>query len=321
MKIATTIGSGAVGRRIALRRPPWQSARTWLSRCKRRVKWGWKFLRIPHRGFLRFRCNICGTKTSFPREQLSRELWSCFYCGSNVRWRSVIHALSTELFGTSLPIPDFPNRPHLAGIGLSDWEGYATRLAEKFDYTNTYYHKEPFLDITSADASHYGRYDFIIASDVFEHISPPISRAFENARRLLKPDGIMIFTVPYIEGETKEHFPDLHQFSVHKKGDTWILLNETSDGRKQEFTNVTFHGGPGTVVEMRLFGKEALRRNIQEAGFASVRLYDAEYLQDGIRWVPYLAEDAPYHPLIYGLDTPPWTLRNFPEPRASGRSD
>jgi SAM-dependent methyltransferase len=305
-----TTGPTAIGRRVILRLVPWGSARRGLSHCRRRIEWGFKYLKGPRSNFDRFRCNVCGKKTSFPREQLSRELWSCPCCGSSVRFRSVIHALSTELFGTSLAIPDFPNRPDLAGIGLSDWYGYATRLSKKLSYTNTYYHQEPFLDITSVDSSQFGRYDFIISSDVFEHIAPPISRAFENARRLLKPDGVMILTVPYVGGQTKEHFPDLHQFSIQKKNDVWTVLNETADGRKQEFTEVTFHGGPGTVIEMRLFGRDALLQNAQDAGFRAVKIYDAEYPEEGIRWAPYIAEKAPYRPLIYGLDTPPWALRS-----------
>ena len=115
-----------------------------------------------------------------------------------------------------LAIPDFPNRPDLVGLGLSDWEGYAMGLAKKFAYTNSYFHQDPYLDITSIDPSHVGRYDFIISSDVFEHISPPISKAFENARGLLKPNGVMIFTVTNIGGETKEHFPELHRYFFGK---------------------------------------------------------------------------------------------------------
>jgi SAM-dependent methyltransferase len=214
-----------------------------------------------------------------------------------------------ELFGRSLAIPDFPHRPELTGIGLSDWEGYASQLTGKLGYTNTYYHQQPFCDITSPDPSLFGRYDFLISTDVFEHIAPPISKAFENARRLLKPNGVMIFTVPYVEGKTHEHFPELHQYSLEKREHEWVVINQTADGRTQEFTEVTFHGGPGTVIEMRLFGKESLLSNVGDAGFGAVEIYSEENLAAGIRWLPYVAEQAPYRPLIYGLDTPPWALR------------
>ena len=226
-----------------------------------------------------------------------------------MRWRSIIHALSNELFGESLALPDFPRRPDIVGIGLSDWKGYAIPLAEKLSYINTYYHQEPLLDLTSVREEQYGQYDFIISSDVFEHIAPPIGKAFENARLLLKPNGVMIFTVPYVAGTTTEHFPDLYEYSLQQADGEWKLLNQTRDGKTQEFTRLTFHGGPGSVVEMRLWGKESLVSDVHDAGFESVRIYEEENSEYGIIWLPYDATEAPYRPLIYGLDTPPWALR------------
>ncbi len=52
----------------------------------------------------------------------------------------------------------------------------------------------------------------------------------------------------------------------------WILHNRTTDGRTQEYSDLTFHGGPGTVIEMRLFGKESLLKDVHNAGFESVRI-------------------------------------------------
>jgi SAM-dependent methyltransferase len=235
-------------------------------------------------------------------------MWSCRHCGSTVRWRSVIHALSMELFGTSLVLSDFPHRPDLVGIGLSDWDGYAKRLASRLNYTNTFFHQAPLLDITSVSMDHDGRYDFIISSDVFEHICQPVSRAFENAHRLLKPGGVMIFTVPYVDGQTREHFPDICQFSVEHEGVAWVVIGKTAEGNVKRFREPTFHGGPGTVVECRLFGKDSLLEDFRAAGFDTVRLHADACQKFGIVWNPYVAEDAPYRPLIYGLDTPPWAL-------------
>jgi 2-polyprenyl-3-methyl-5-hydroxy-6-metoxy-1,4-benzoquinol methylase len=192
---------------------------------------------------------------------------------------------------------------------MSDWAGYANRLEAKLNYVNTYYHKEPLLDITSADPSASHRYDFVIATEVFEHISQPISRAFENVYRLLKPGGVFIFSVPYIEGETDEHFPDLWKFSIHQEDGSWILLNETADGRSQRYDKLTFHGGPGTTVEMRLFGKASLIRNFTDAQFTAIHINKEEIPHWGIVWNKYVPEDAPYRPLIYGLDTPPLSAR------------
>ena len=217
-----------------------------------------------------------------------------------------------ELFGKSLVISDFPARPDLTGIGLSDWEGYAARLTAKLNYTNTYYHQEPLMDITNI--GHVPQeYDFLISTEVFEHICPPISVAFENARKLLKPGGFMIFTVPYIQGKTAEHFPDVRKFSVQQEGDAWTLIGTAADGTIKKFTNLTFHGGPGTVVEFRLFGQDDLLRDCNAAGFHDVRIHSETVLEFGIVWNPYIAEDAPYRPLIHGLDTPPWVLFSDPK--------
>jgi SAM-dependent methyltransferase len=288
--------------------PLWLPVRAQLAYRKRRAISWLKQLQTPESDLVRFQCNICGNRTSFPLKELRRDIWSCCFCGSTVRWRSIIHALSMELFGASLIIAEFPSRPDLVGIGLSDWEGYAKPLAEKLDYTNTFFHQEPRLDITDVDPARKNEYDFIISSDVFEHICYPVSKAFENARRLLKPGGVVIFSVPYLEGQTKEHFPDVIQFSVKQRGEDWILTGVTAEGATREFTNLTFHGGPGTTVECRLFGKDSLRKDCEEAGFTSLRIHDEEVRDHGICWIPYVAEEAPYRPLIHGLGTPPWAL-------------
>jgi SAM-dependent methyltransferase len=111
--------------------------------------------------------------------------------------RAMIHLLSQALFGRGIALFDFPIRKDIRGIGLSDWIGYAAPLAQKLNYTNTFYHQEPRLDITDIDPSLEETLDFLIATDVFEHIAPPISVAFENSHKLLKPTGVFILTVPY----------------------------------------------------------------------------------------------------------------------------
>lgn len=276
---------------------------------KRFVVRSWQYRSVARAEMFPFRCNICGRRSSFPKCEMAREQGDCLYCGSTVRWRSIVHALSMEIFGVSLVLADFPVRKDIQGIGLSDWTGYAEGLARKFTYTNTFYHCEPRLDIANPSPFEHGKYDFLISSDVFEHVPPPIASAFEGAFKLLKPDGVMIFTVPYVDGLTKEHFPDLHRFSIEMRDGAAIILNETADGRNEQFKGVTLHGGPGSTVEMRLFGKESLVKNVSDAGFEPPVEYSAEAPDLGILWLNYDAEKAPYRPFIYGLDTPPWALR------------
>lgn len=236
-------------------------------------------------GWLSFRCNICGQACAAKAAALSREEPSCDGCGSNVRFRSIIHVLSVELFGRSLALPDFPKRRDITGIGMSDWEGFAIPLAHKLNYRNTYYHQEPKMDIVSTNSALEGLLDFIISSEVFEHVPPPVSIAFENTRKLLKPKGVVIFTAPYKKNEqTLEHYPELHDFQIVESNDQYILKNTTRNGAVQVFDNLVFHGGAGSTLEMRVFSEPSLIEEFKNAGLKNVKIYQAPVFEYGIYW-------------------------------------
>lgn len=244
---------------------------------------------LPHtakEGQITFTCNICKAVNHVFKEQLNREKRSCSSCGSSVRTRSIIHLISNELYHRSIPLPDFPVQKNVKGIGLSDWERYARGLKDKFDYTNTYYHKEPQFDILEVTDSIYGNLDFLISSEVFEHVKPPVITCFKNAYSLLKPDGFMVLTVPYMLKlkETIEHFPELHDFSVEKKKDSYVLRNIRKDGSVEYFDQLRFHGGQGATLEMRVFAYDTLLNLLRESGFSRVSVCGEPFLEYGIYW-------------------------------------
>jgi SAM-dependent methyltransferase len=200
--------------------------------------------------------------------------------------RSVIHALSMELFGEPLTLPQYPHDKSIKGIGMSDWDGYAIPLAEKLGYTNTYYHTEPKLDITQIDDDRIGTYDFLISSDVFEHIPiESLDAAFMNSRRLLREGGLFLFTVPFTKtGHNQEHFPRMHDFRIEEKAGKHVLYNTTVAGEEEVFEDLVFHGGDGMTLEMRIFSEPDLREALDKAGFSSVKVYPDIVPEYGLLW-------------------------------------
>lgn len=236
-------------------------------------------------GTLTFKCNICGTMCEVPAAALSREEPSCKSCGSTVRMRGMMHALSIALFGRALTLPEFPESKDLLGKGMSDWDGYAKPLSIKLGYINTYYHKAPKLDVTNISRDDEQSVDFLVSTDVFEHVAPPVSIAFENARKMLKPGGAFVFSVPYaLQGETQEHFPNLHEFKLETKEGKRTLINRTRNGDIEEFSDLVFHGGEGETIEMRVFSESGLLKDLQRAGFNDVQIMKDPYFEFGIYW-------------------------------------
>lgn len=237
-------------------------------------------------GIVAFACNICGASCRAAIEKLEREGSHCPACDCTMRYRAVIHHLSTALFGRSLCIDQFPaSARRLTGIGMSDSPRYAKRLAARLDYTNTYYHMEPRLDVLAPPREYLDRFRFVVSSDVLEHVAPPIDRAFANLHAMLVAGGTLVLTVPFaVDGDTIEHYPELHDYRIEQRAGGRVLVNRTIDGRVQEFDGLVFHGGPGTTLEMRLFSEGALRRHLHDAGFRDIRVHREHVLERGIYW-------------------------------------
>jgi hypothetical protein len=169
---------------------------------------------------------------------------------------------------------------------MSDWEGYAGTLGNKLAYMNTFYHQEPRLDIANVPEDLVGKHRFVISSDVFEHIPVfALEAAFRNSRRLLSDEGAFIFTVPFVkDGETKEHFPRMHDFRIVEADGKRVLHNRTADGYEETFDDLNFHGGDGMTLEMRVFSEPDLRRHLQNAGFSSIEVCSEHFPEFGILW-------------------------------------
>lgn len=245
-----------------------------------------------------FTCNVCATPNPAPANDMAmgREGGPCIGCGANVRMRAIVRLLSLGLFGRSLSIEAFPVRHDLVGWGLSDSPSYADRLPARLSYTNTFYDREPRLDISAPPPHAAGSLDFLISTDVFEHVVPPAQAAFDGAAALLKPGGLLAFSVPFSIkiASTEEHYPDLHEFRIETGADGVCRLhNRTRDGVLQTFDGLKFHGGEGSTLEMRKFALSDLLAHLDQAGF-DVTQHGEDAPEWGIVWtqgwsIPILA--------------------------------
>ncbi len=99
---------------------------------------------------------------------------------------------------------------------MSDAPELAERLTEKFDYTNTFtirlpgirrHHTRTRVTMPATISS--------LPDEVLEHVPPPVEQSFANLYTLPKPDGLLLMTTPYtIGGQTREHYPELHQYTL-----------------------------------------------------------------------------------------------------------
>lgn len=195
-----------------------------------------------------------------------------------MRIRAVAYALTKGLNLKPILSLNKVNKT-IKGVSLSDTSSCSLILDQLFDHQNTFLDKNPFLDIMNPPAT-INNLDFIISSDVFEHVTPPIEIAFKNSFNILKNGGILILTVPYIkeDKETIEHFPNLFNWRLNNKEDDrgqkyFYIENITKDGNKEIFKNIIFHEGEGQVIEMRLFTLKSILKIAEDVGFV-VRIID-----------------------------------------------
>ena len=189
-------------------------------------------------------------------------------------------------------IAGFSETQAIRGLGMTDDECYAKLLADKFDYTNTYYDREPRLDFTDAHPSLSGAYDFILSADVLEHIAPPWSMLSMKSVTYLRPT---VFSSPrYLVRARKvsSTFRSCRgaEYRIVPLGDTTVLINRRRDGSLEITEELLFHGGPGATLEMRQLSPGELREKLRSGGFREVEFLSQDMPQFGVLFDPDVSQ-------------------------------
>lgn len=142
--------------------------------------------------------------------------------------------------------------PNLIG---SEYLGNELAPGKKSLYKGKFVRHEDHTRLSFASAS----FDFVITQDVFEHIAD-YKKAFLESRRVLTPNGCLVFTIPFF----------FRQF------ETEVRVRVLSSGDLENILPPEHHGNPlgGGSLCFQHFGWDLLDQ-LRDAGFsqATAHLY------------------------------------------------
>jgi hypothetical protein len=170
-----------------------------------------------------------------------------------------------------VPLPSVGADWSRRGIGLSDAPPLVPALCAKLSYTNTFYDQFPQVDITRPPEILLGQLEFVVCSDVLEHVPPPLESALTGLLACLRPEGFAVVTVPVGADTTDEHYPGLTDFEVIERQPSGYVVEWTDvSGARHSDVAPEMHGGPGLTLAFRWFSAQDITARLLAAGFASV---------------------------------------------------
>jgi SAM-dependent methyltransferase len=174
-----------------------------------------------------------------------------------------VYVLGTVLGEDDRTLTTWAPQPDVHMLEASGRGGYPMMLREKFHYCNTVYQpnrdgaQSPWARQADLERLAYpdGSLDIVLAADVFEHVRED-ERAFSEIHRVLRPGGVLVFTVPYVsEAET------LVRVRVEGEVDVPVMAPE-------------YHGSGGRSLAYRTYGHD-LPGRLVAIGF-SVGLWEVD---------------------------------------------
>jgi SAM-dependent methyltransferase len=153
-------------------------------------------------------CCICGVVGTFLRDRPSiRETFVCQNCRGSLRYRAQAAAILSLFDGEYISIAELTDSARWKSMQVYEpgiIGPFRKYMRGKPNYTNSFYWSDvapgdsrdgvmcqDLMKMTFPDQS----FDMVITSDIFEHIRKPML-AFAEIRRILRPGGHHVFSVP-----------------------------------------------------------------------------------------------------------------------------
>jgi len=155
-------------------------------------------------------CAVCGAETRFvrnswilpaelarewPQEFVDRESQLCAECGANRRVRRIAEVL-VSLYGQGArSVAELVHEDPFRRLEIAEINSIGRMHAFLADHprlTYSEYPEEDLMQLSYTDAS----FDLVLTSDTLEHVPDP-RLALRETRRILRPGGRHVFTVPH----------------------------------------------------------------------------------------------------------------------------
>ena len=153
------------------------------------------------------------------------------------------------------------------GVGISDDWRLSQLLASRFAYTNTFLHRYPILDIADPPDILMNSLEFVLCSDVLEHVLGDVDIAIRGLYSILRPGGFVVASIPLSGSEHIEYFPDCTTVQAFENAVEWT----DKFGKLHVNQSPIYHGGDGRTLTFRQFTERSFADALTKGGFVDVR--------------------------------------------------